>query len=358
MQMTHAMSEQDVSLGQGSILKSVLLGLGAGIICLLGAYLWLAPQRPGTMRDSTSARHGKEQKPVAAVRTAPTARMAKTPDTSIQDPAWLVLSGDSSVPKLQRILVSESKADDALAAGRALAQLATPKAARALIEALTTLPDGELKEEVARLAGGISEGKTANVFMDALQRSSDPVVLCASQYALAQMADWDVVHELATRCEVTDNSDQRALLLNAISLIKNSDAADALMDLSLQREGGVPTPLADSAVRALANIGNGPSASFLIQQLEAAPLEQSGRLYEAISNVSSPEGRAALLYAAQGNKEATTEQTRAAAILALANSPDEQTGQVLERLTHEDNEAISFTARTTLNQMQQVAFSP
>lgn len=272
--------------------------------------------------------------------------------------AQLGRQGKRSVFELAKQLERGTNDMDRQQAAEELARIGTPSAVKALLQALATLPDGDLKEEVAHLAAGITGHKTARALLETLAASSDPTVLRAAQSALSQIADSDIIREISTRYETSVNKEEKTHLVNILAYAQNSDAVDALMNLASQRVGGTNAALADAAIRGLANIGTGPAVSFLVQQFEAMSPEQAGLVFEVLSKMSSPEAHAALLYAAQGNKEATTEQSRTAAILALANYQDEQTSNLLGRLASADDPAISAAAQTSLQTMGQMPAMP
>ena len=237
-------------------------------------------------------------------------------------------------------------------AAAALARLGSPQAIQTLYDALGRLQDGDWKEEICRLASGVTNRESANVLMEILKSTQDQSLIRASEYALGHMADIAIVSAFAKDYDANSDADIKERILNLVRNIHSRDAESALNDLAGPSASPPSDPLARAALEGLSHIGTATATDNLLQRLEAAPPDRTCDIFNAITRVSgSDEGRAQLQYAAMGNKQASSDRTRVAAIYGLGNYPDGETRTALQQLSQDSNTVIRAAAQQTLNIM-------
>ncbi|MCU0913840.1 MAG: hypothetical protein MUC88_04650 [Planctomycetes bacterium] len=268
--------------------------------------------------------------------------------------AELVAMGDQAVLPLNELLRTAPE-DTALWAATALARIGTPAAAGALLDQLAQAKEGTYKEQLAKRVASIENHDSWPLLLDTMMQAGDASVTRAAGESLSLMADAAIIDELVARHGTAATPLEAERLAQLIRNVQSSQATDSLLKLA----GNVSTPPQDdlqrAALAALANIGDAPCISHLLQRLEASPPGTGGSIFNAITQIDSPQAQSALLYAAAGNKEVSAEQGRTAAIYALKNYPDPQTVALLERIVAQEQNARVLTAAVrTLNEIQQV----
>jgi len=268
--------------------------------------------------------------------------------------AELVAMGEAAVGPLNDLLRT-GEGDTALWAAAALARIGTPTAAGALLDQLAQVREGTYKEQLARRVASIENHESWPLLLDAMMQAGDAAVTRAAGESLSLMADTAIVDELVARYSMASTPQETERLAQLIRNVRSSQASEALLRLA----GDVASPpqdgLQQAALDALARIGDAPCVSHLLQRLEASPPGGGGSIFNAITQIDSPQAHAALLYAAAGNKEVSAEQGRTAAIYALKNYPDGQTVALLERIVAQEQNAKVLTAAVrTLNDIQRV----
>ena len=175
----------------------------------------------------------------------------------------------------------------------------------------------------------------------------------ASEYALGHMADSAIVLAFAKEYDANRDAVIKERVLNLVRNIHSRDAESALNDLAGPVASPPSDPLARAALVGLSHIGTATATDNLLQRLEAAPPDRTHDIFNAITLVSgTDEGRAQLQYAAMGNKQASGDRTRVAAIYGLGNYPDGETRTFLQKLTQDSNKVIRAAAQRTLNDMR------
>jgi HEAT repeat protein len=266
--------------------------------------------------------------------------------------AELVALGDEAVVPLGGLLANE-QGDAALWAATALARVGTPAAAGALLDRLTQTPEGPYKEDLAKRISNLHNHDSWPLLLDTMVQANDAAVVRAAGAALATMADAPVIDEVIARYDTATTATEVERLAQFVRGIQSPSASEPLLSLAGPASAAPQDSLQDAAIEALARVGDARSVSYLLQRLEASPPDAEGQMFNTIARIDSPEARAALLYAAAGNKEVSAERGRSAAIYALKNYPDEKTVALLERIVaQEQNEKVLTAALRTLEDIR------
>ena len=122
--------------------------------------------------------------------------------------------------------------------------------------------------------------------------------------------------------------------------------------IELADDATAPEELTVAATEALATLATPPAVSLLLGKLASAEPDDTGRLMTAIARIDRAEALPSLQYAAAGNKDASSDQARIAAIHALANFHDEPTRELLKRLDADPSEDVRNAARDVLARSQ------
>jgi hypothetical protein len=238
---------------------------------------------------------------------------------------------------------------DRLTLGSGVEPSPAPGALAALDEKLrkvAALADGEEKLRLARELGAVRDRAAAPLLLDWATITNDRALLRAALDALGPMADAGLIAEIRRRFAAAFREDDKYRLAKIVRQISNREAADAL--IALAEDAEAPPQLSTAATEALATLGTPAAVSSLLGKLEAAAADDTARLMTALSRIDQTDALPSLQFAALGNKDASSERTRVAAILALANFHDEPTREILERLSGEPSAAIRDAARGVL----------
>jgi HEAT repeat protein len=266
--------------------------------------------------------------------------------------ADLVASGDEAVAPLNDLMANE-EGETALWAATALARIGTPAATSALLDRLAGTTEGSYKEELSKRVASIGNHDSWPVLLDAMMQAGDTTVVRAAATSLSIMADAPVLDELIARYDAASTDTEVERLTQLVRNIRSPKATESLLSLAGPPWAPPQDTLQEAANEALAKIGDAPSVSHLLRRLEACPPGESAPIFNAITQIDSPDAQASLLYAAAGNKEVSAEHGRTAAIYALKNFPDEQTMTLLERIiAQEQNEKVLSAATRTLDDIR------
>jgi HEAT repeat protein len=266
--------------------------------------------------------------------------------------AELIAMGDEAVVPLND-LIANGEGEAALWAATALARIGTPTAASALLDRLAETKEGLYKEELSKRVASISNHDSWPVLLDTMMQAGDTTVVRAATTSLSMMADAPVIDEVIARYDAASTDAEVERLTQLVRNIHSPQAAEPLLSLAGPASAPPQDTLQEAAIEALAKIGDAPSVSYLLRRLEASPPGESTPIFNAITQIDSPEAQASLLYAAAGNKEVSAEHGRTAAIYALKNFPDEKTVTLLERIiAQEQNEKVLTAAIRTLDDIR------
>ena len=219
-----------------------------------------------------------------------------------------------------------------------------------LLRQMTTLPDGEEKLQLARQVGAIRDRVAAPVLLDWAVVTTDRALLRSALEALGPLSDAELIAEIKLRFTAAFRADDRYRLGKVIRNITNAEAVPALIELA--NDDTAPDELTVAATEALATLATPPAVSLLLEKIASAPLDDAGRLMTAIARIDRAEALPSLQYAAAGNKDASSDQARIAAIHALANFHDEPTRELLKRLDADPSEDVRNAARDVLARSQ------
>jgi HEAT repeat protein len=168
------------------------------------------------------------------------------------------------------------------------------------------------------------------------------------------MADNMLLSTLAKEYDSKGDAVINERVLNLVRNIHSRDAESALNELAGPFESPSSDPLARAALEGLSHLGTATATDNLLQRLESAPPDRTSDIFNAISQISgTDEGRAQLQYAAMGNKQASGDRTRVAAIYGIGNYPDGETRNFLRRLSQDSNMVIRAATQRTLNKMME-----
>ncbi len=266
--------------------------------------------------------------------------------------AELVAMGDDAVVPLNDLLANE-EGDAALWAATALARIGTPAATSALLDRLAETKEGLYKEELSKRVANITNHDSWPVLLDSMMQAGDTTVVRAAGASLSMMADAPIIDEIIGRYDAASTEAEVDRLTQLVRNIHSPKATASLLSLAGNPSATPQDSLQDAAIEALAKIGDAPSVSYLLRRLEASPPGESTQLFNAITQINSPEAQSSLLYAAAGNKEVSAENGRTAAIYALKNFPNDMTVTLLERIiAQEQNEKVLTAATRTLDDIR------
>jgi hypothetical protein len=267
-----------------------------------------------------------------------------------------VALGDEAVDSLVEMVNEQGEAG--LWAAEALARIGTPAATVALLDTLGQTEEGQFKEDLATRVAGITNHESWPLLLDTMLQTEDATVARATGDALSRMADTPVMDEIIARYETATTEAEVERLARLVSNIECSQATNALLSLAGDVTDTVQDCLQQAAIDALSNIGGVQCVSYLLRRLEATTPGEGTSIYNAITQITSQEAYAQLLYAAAGNKEVSAEYGQTAAIEALANYPYEQTSALLERIVAEGaNEKVVTAASRTLDSIQKSPYA-
>lgn len=306
----------------------------------------------------------------------------------------LVKFGERSVPQLLDILKNEQNKTVALYAAKGLATIGSPTATAGLVAVLSGTPDGAFKEELTKEVSSIQNYQSWQVLLDSIVKTGDAAVLRAASSALATVADSEVIDEIVrlyaelevetksqgssekpteieivvaedhlgsqvegedtecTECDPKTESVQNRLA-SVIKNIQNTEAVDALVHYAGEIDSAPANPVEKAAIDALTKIGTPEIVSYLLDRLENTPPDQTSYVFNSVTQINNDNARLALMYAAGGNKEATLDQTRVAAIYGLANVADNEATHVLEKLAEEGNTVIKTAAEIAIKRVRE-----
>ena len=264
----------------------------------------------------------------------------------------LISRGNAALPQLLAILTNTDNTVDMRLAAEALAKLGSPEAVNAIYHALGALQDGDLKEEICRLASCVTNRESADVLMEILTLAQDRSLIRASEYALGHMVDSAMLSAFAKAYDANGDAVIKERVLNLVRNTCSPDAESALIDLAGPLKTPPSEPLARAALEGLSHIGTATATDNLLQRLESVPADRTRDIFNVITQVSgTDESRAQLQYAAMGNKQVSGDQTRVAAIYGLGNYPDGETRIFVQQLLQDSNTVIRAAAQRTLNNM-------
>jgi len=231
-------------------------------------------------------------------------------------------------------------------AARALAATGTPEAVRPLFETLRTMPAGEQRNELVHIAGSVTNPAAAAALAEIwLTADADQPAERAASESLARVIDADGLRQLRAACERRSASVADSRFVDFVRRICSPAAESAVADWT-GAEGRAPgTDLEKAAWSAMSRIGTGSAADRLIERADTVPMEEADFLYESVEGMApTPQALASLRYAAEGNKLATREDTRLAALEALSRFPDGESLALLQRLAEDPSPSIRRAA--------------
>jgi hypothetical protein len=215
-----------------------------------------------------------------------------------------------------------------------------------LFRLMAAMPDGEQKVHLAQQIGEIRDPAAAPVLLDWTITTTDRALLRSLLDALGPIADASLIADIVKRFNAAYRHDDKYRLGKVIRNITNPEAVPALIELA--NDPAAPQTLSVAATEALATVGTPPAVSVLFGKIEAAAPDETGRLMTAIARIDRAEALPSLQYAAVGNKDASTDLARVAAIQALANFRDHDTRELLQRLSTDPSGDVSNAARDVL----------
>lgn len=215
-----------------------------------------------------------------------------------------------------------------------------------MLRKLSALPDGAEKTELAQQVGAIRDPAAGPILLDWTVVTTDRAVLRSALDALGPIADAELIAEIKRRFAAAFRADDRYRLAKTIRNITNAEAVEALIELA--NDEVAPRDLSVAATDALATIATPPAVSLLLGKLQTIGPDDAPRLLTAIARIDRPEALAALQYAALGNKETPTDGSRVAVIQALGNFRDDETRDILGKLSGDPSLAVRAAARDIL----------
>lgn len=215
-----------------------------------------------------------------------------------------------------------------------------------LLRQMATMPDGDEKMQLAGQVGAIRDRMAAPLLLDWAVATTDRALLRSALEALGPLADAELIAEIKLRFAAAFRADDRYRLGKVIRNITNAEAVPALIELA--DDATAPEPLTVAATEALATLATPPAVSLLLGKIASAPPDDTGRLMTVIARIDRAEALPSLQYAAVGNKDASSDQARIAAIHALANFRDEPTRELLKRLGTDPSADVRDAARDVL----------
>lgn len=215
-----------------------------------------------------------------------------------------------------------------------------------LLRQMTALPDGVEKMQLAQAIGAINDRAAAPVLLDWAVSTTDRALLRSALDALGPLVDAELIAKIKHRFDAAFRQDDRYRLAKVIRNITNPEAVPALIELA--DDDDAPPQLSVAATEALATLATPPAVSLLLGKVETAPPDDTGRLMTAIARIDRAEALPSLQYAAVGNKDASTDLARIAAIQALGNFRDDETRQLLKRLGTDPSGGVRDAARDVL----------
>jgi hypothetical protein len=266
--------------------------------------------------------------------------------------AEIAALGDAAVIPLNDLMMHE-EGESALWAATALARIGTPTATSALLDRLSQTKEGDYKEELGKRVSSVRNHDSWPLLVDTMMQSGDTSVVRAAATSLSMMADAPVIDELVARYDSATTVAETERIAQTIRSIRSSKATESLLSLAGSPSSPPQDGLQEAAVEALAKIGDAQSVNHLLRRLESCPPGEETQVYNAITQINSPDAQTSLLYAAAGNKEVSAEHGQTAAIYALKNYPDESTVALLERIIAQgQNEKVVTAATRTLDDIK------
>ena len=268
-------------------------------------------------------------------------------------------TGDDGVPVLDELasrLFDADSTNEVLNAAQLSAAMGTPEAVRSLFDALEKMPDGDLRENVIRIAGSITNAAAAPVLSDVWLHAQDAGIARAAAQALARMVDGEGLRQLREACEQRETPEEAARFIDLLQQVSSPAAEDVITKWTGEEARAPATALEAAAWTALSRIGTGSAANRLIERANSVPEAEALSVYEAFNTMApTPPALAALRYAAEGNKLATHEATRLAALQSLARFPDGETVSLVQRMAADPSARVQETAGMILREWDAAA---
>lgn len=261
------------------------------------------------------------------------------------DVPWL--PGDPSVRMALERFGNGSDADRLAIAGL-LIRMGTEESITGLVLVLRDLPAGEVKSLICQKLESLQTAGREELLLGLLLVDADQEVGRALTSALASQADEALIGRLAELHDIIPETPIRERLQEVLSQGTGDRVTTALGKLVMEGNRRANDPLVLAAGRALADNASAQALDALFGKLSSVSKQsESSALAELVAGIWRPRAHQPLLYAAEGNKVATSTSSRIAAIRALRNFPGDETIEVLSRLSSDPDPSIKAAADQT-----------
>jgi hypothetical protein len=175
---------------------------------------------------------------------------------------------ERSIVDLAALLDSATASSVRRSAAQLLAEMGTPSAVAALLNAIATAPSGEPPADLLAALDSLANPEAAPALSEFLLRSREPEVLAPVRDALARLADAPGVLEIVTALhESASERWQQANLVGALLGVRSPAAVPVLREVLLRDSN--PT-LRGQAALVLGYIGGAESADALATALASS----------------------------------------------------------------------------------------
>jgi HEAT repeat protein len=234
-----------------------------------------------------------------------------------------------------------------------LARIGTPTAVEPLLTLMSELPDSELKDDVSHIVSTITNAEAADCLFRWFISTEDVAVRGASEYSLARMVNKHLLSKFWEAVSAFPLSTPYERFLSLVRNLASPAAEEALLSWVGPTDAQPTTDLGRSALFGLGQIGTATATNALLQRLDSTSSDDTGDTFTAVTQVAgSDEAIAALRYVAQGNKVATRDHARVAAIYGLARFPDGETTDLLRVLLDDPSPLVRDAARQGLEKLR------
>lgn len=262
----------------------------------------------------------------------------------------------SKNPDVERLVQSFSKGSPTAQeeSVRALLEIGTMEALDGLVHLLGSLRPGELKTRTCQELSHLDTRDDRDTLL-ALMSLADQETRRALAIALGAQADSGLVLRMVEQFDAASHDQARQNARLVMSAIRAPEAMETLAAVLTDPNNGMSDPIVAAAAEALAMSGGAPQVNVLLRKMQSSGTpEEAKAIADLVAGISNPVAESALIYAARGNKEATTPTVRLAAVRALENFPGQESLGVLKQLQQDPNPEIQAAAAKARKKIETV----
>lgn len=214
-----------------------------------------------------------------------------------------------------------------------LSRSGTAEQVRSVLLRLVALPPGQEKMDLVRALNVGARRELHPWLLEVFAGSDDVEVSRELKQQLAAKATPELIAVAIGVHDAGADATAQSRVLEFLRECSGDESVEALADALLEPSRPVSEPVNAAIARALAANGSGVAVDALLLRLSGAGDAEAKFLADLLKGVTRPEAQGQLIRAAEGNKMASTVESRVASIQALGNYPTLETLAVMQRLS-------------------------